>query len=94
MFKREFFTVLVEFCYYSILRKVDIRNLLRFIQIQDLGQFILIQDTTHPQILFNEHTTKVFGSGNKLKCKNVLLVRMIAVAGAQTANKSDQVFSS
>jgi hypothetical protein len=53
-----------------------------------------MQDTTHPQILFNEHTTKVFGSGNKLKCKNVLLVRMIVVAGAQTANKSDQVFSS
>jgi hypothetical protein len=85
MFKREFYTVLVEFCYYNILRKVDIRN---------LRWCILMQDTTHPQILFNEHTTKVFGSGNKLKCKNVLLVHMIAVAGAQTANKSDQVFSS
>jgi hypothetical protein len=53
-----------------------------------------MQDIILPQILFKKHTKKVFVSGNKLKCKNVLLVHMIVVAGVQTANKSDQIFLS
>jgi hypothetical protein len=86
MFKREFYTVLVELFFYNIFSKVDKCNRLR--------GCIPMQDIILPQILFKKHTKKVFVSGNKLRCKNVLLVRMIAVVGAQTANKSDQVFSS